>query len=76
MLGESPRVASQIDWAFAPEFLTIDQARFLTGHDLDYLAAVIEADGMDLDSAGQIEKRSLWEWQETVALLAHWDGGT
>jgi hypothetical protein len=33
MLDSRPNVASGIDWAFAPDWLTIEQACFLSGHD-------------------------------------------
>jgi hypothetical protein len=72
VLISPPRVATGIDWAFAPEWLTLEEAGFLTGHDRVYLLAVADGGGVDLDSEGRIEKLSLWEWQETVALVAHW----
>ena len=73
MVVSPPRIATGIDWALAPDWLTIEEARFLTGHDRGYLLSVIEGDGVDLDNEGLIEKQSLLDWQETVALLAHWN---
>jgi hypothetical protein len=32
---------------------------------------IVEADGVDLDDAGLIEKLSLWEWLEVSLMLAH-----
>jgi hypothetical protein len=34
---------------------------------------IIDVGGVDLDDAGRIEKRSLWEWLEVSVELAHWD---
>jgi len=33
----------------------------------------IDACGVDLNDAGLIAKDSLWEFQETVALVLHWN---
>ena len=68
-----PRVATGVGWAFAPKWLTIEEACYLTGHDEEYMRKVIEVDGVYLNVEGLIEKRSLWEWQETVVELAHWN---
>ena len=72
MLISPPRIATGIDWAFAPDWLTLEEARFLTGHDRAYLLAVADGGGVDLDGEDRIGKLGLWEWQETVALVAHW----
>jgi len=34
---------------------------------------IVTDGGVDLDSAGRIEKRSLWEFQEALALVLHWN---
>jgi hypothetical protein len=34
---------------------------------------IIEQDGVDLSTEGLIEKRSLRDFQEAVALVLHWD---
>jgi len=68
-----PRTVNMVTWLFAPDWLTVEQAQYLTGHDRGYMLSVIEADGVDLDCDGLIEKQSLWEWQETEALLPHWN---
>lgn len=73
MLVSPPRTATGVNWAFAPDWLTIEEACFLGGHDRGFMLQLIEGGGVDLDDDGLIEKRSLWEWQETSAELAHWD---
>jgi hypothetical protein len=71
MLEHPPTIVNGVTWALAPDWLTVQEAQYLTGHDRGYLLSVIEADGVELDNAGRIEKRSLYEWQETVVDLAH-----
>jgi hypothetical protein len=61
-----------VTWAFAPDWLTIEEACFLSGRDRGYLLQVIDVDGVDLNNEGLIEKMSLWEWQETELEFAHW----
>ena len=61
-----------MDWAFAPEWLTIEQACFLSCHDRLTMYSTIEEDGVDLNLDGLIEKRSLWEFQEALVLVRHW----
>ena len=73
MLATRPNVATGIDWAFAPEWLTVEQACFLSGHDRLTMFSIIEVDGVDLDTEGLLEKRSLREWQEVTVELAHWE---
>jgi hypothetical protein len=74
VLTSTPRVATGVDWAFAPDWLTFEEACFLSGYDRGFMLQVVEVDGVDLDNAGRIEKRSLWEWLEvSVELVAHWD---
>jgi hypothetical protein len=72
MLDTKPDVATGIDWAFAPEWLTVEQACFLSGHDRLAMYSIIEEDGVDLNLDGLIEKRSLWEFQEALVLVRHW----
>ena len=73
MLASAPKVATGVDWAFAPDWLTVSQACELAGYDRGFMLQVIDADGVDLDNAGRIEKRSLWEWLEVSVEYAHWD---
>jgi hypothetical protein len=72
MLDSRPNVATGIDWAFAPDWLTIEQACFLSGHDREAMLEIIEVDGVDLNVEGLIEKCSLWEFQEALVLVRHW----
>jgi len=72
MLISPPRIVNGVTWTFAPDWLTVSQACELTGYDRGFMLQVIEADGVDLDDAGRIEKRSLWEWLEVSVELAHW----
>ena len=67
------RKARFLDWAFAPEWLTVEQACFLSGWDAVSMAEIIREDGVDLDDAGRIEKQSLYEFQEALAKVLHWN---
>jgi hypothetical protein len=71
MLVSPPRIVNGVTWTFAPEWLTVSQACELSGYDRGFMLQVIEADGVDIDDAGRIEKRSLWEWLEVSLELAH-----
>ena len=59
MIDSRPKVATGIDWALAPEWLTIEEACFLSGHDWSEMLAIIDEGGVDLNLEGLIEKRSL-----------------
>ena len=61
-----------VDWAFAPQWLSIDGACLLLGHDLPMVMRMVDADGVDLDDEGRIEKESLWQFLEAEALMLHW----
>jgi hypothetical protein len=67
------RVAFPSDWIFYPEWLTVEQACYLSGWDADSMLEIMDVGGVDLNDAGLIEKRSLWEFQEACVLLAHWN---
>lgn len=74
MLVSPPRIVNGVTRAFAPDWLTVSQACELTGYDRGFMLQVVEADGVDLDYAGRIEKKSLWEWLEASAEADHfWD---
>ena len=67
------RFVNGVTWAFAPDWLTLEEACFLSGYDRGTMLQVLDVDGVDLDNAGRIEKRSLWEWIEVSVEYAHWD---
>ncbi len=66
------RIATTVDWLFAPEWLTIEQACFLSGFDALTMAKIVEQDGVDLDNAGLIEKQSLWEFKDALIDVLCW----
>jgi excisionase family DNA binding protein len=63
-----------VDWIFAPEWLAVEQACELSGWDPGSLLEIMAQGGVDVDEAGLIEKQSLYEFQETLAEVLHWDG--
>lgn len=67
------RVATMVDWAFAPQWLPFDQACFLSGYDPFTMTEIIEEGGVDLDDAERIERGSLWDFWEAERLVLHWD---
>ncbi|MBN1975939.1 MAG: hypothetical protein JW918_00935 [Anaerolineae bacterium] len=72
---QHPQIVNMVTWTFAPDWLTFEEACYLSGYDRGVMLQVIEVDGVDLDDAGRIEKRSLWEWLEVSVELAHFNPG-
>ena len=66
------RIATMVDWAFAPQWLSVQEACFLSGYDAPALLEIINVDGVDLDGEGQIEKQSLQQYLEADVLITHW----
>ena len=73
MAMERSRIATQVDWLFAPDWLTVDEACFLSGWDRAAMHEIIDVGGVDLNDGGQIDKVTLWEFQETLSEVLHWD---
>jgi hypothetical protein len=67
-------IATLVDWAFAPQWLTLSEACFLSGYDPSVLRGIIKDDGVDLDNQGRIEKKSLRHFMEADLLVNHWEG--
>jgi hypothetical protein len=67
------RIASPVDWLTAHDWLTVEEACRLSGWDRETMIEIANAGGVDLDDAGHIAKDSLWEFQESCALVAHWN---
>jgi hypothetical protein len=72
---EPRRIATLVDWLFAPQWLTVSEACRLSGWDRAAMLEIIDEGGVDLDDRGLIEKDSLREFNETLALILHWDEG-
>jgi len=67
------RVATIVDWAVAPEWLTLEEACSLSGWDAEEMQHIIEEGGVELDESGLIWRESLYEFQEALALVANWE---
>jgi hypothetical protein len=67
------QIVTPAAWIYAPDWLTPDQASYLTGHSVDHIKWMIQDGCVDTNDAGLIEKRSLHEFQESLALVLHWD---
>ena len=62
------------DWRVFPEWLTLGQACYLSGYDVETMLEIIGAEGVALRASdGLIEKQSLWHWEVICTELAHWD---
>jgi hypothetical protein len=74
LLGEAvcfpmTRVVTLVSWAFAPEWLTIQEASELSGHNADTLRWLIQDKVLDTkhqDDTCLIEKASLRGFQEAL----------
>jgi hypothetical protein len=68
------RIVTPVHWAFAPEWLTLAEAYFLSGHDADTMRFIIDDGGVDLNDDGLIAKDSLYEYRETLweVLTGQW----
>jgi hypothetical protein len=67
------QIVTPAAWIYAPDWLTIREACKLSGWDQDSMLEIIAEGGVDLDDAGLIDKQSLHEFQESLALVLHWD---
>jgi hypothetical protein len=72
-MEETRRIATGVDWLFAPEWLTIEEACFLSGWSESAMKEIIEEAGVDLNDEGLIERESLYEFNECAALILHWN---
>jgi hypothetical protein len=70
-----PHVATMVDWAFAPEWVTVKEASYLSGHDEDTVNWLVEDGSIDTGQDGLIDKASLHEFLEALALVLHWWDG-
>jgi len=71
-----PRIVTPVAWMEAPEFLTPEEASRLTGHSIAIIGWLIDDDAVELVEGGNgffIENQSLFEFQERLALVQHWD---
>jgi hypothetical protein len=76
MVSTVVRPVTLVSWAFAPEWLTLEEASYLSGHDVDTLRWLIYDGGVDTKRQGDtwlIEKASLREFQETLLEILHWE---
>ena len=72
-MAEARPVAFPTDWLFYPDWLTLEQASYLSGWDRASVLEIIDEGGVDLNTDGLIENRSLHEFQEMLAIVLHWN---
>ena len=63
-----------VSWAFAPDWLTLEEASALSGHPLDILEWLVKDGALDTGHDGLIEKASLYEFRETLLEILQMDG--
>ena len=73
MMEGTKRIATGVDWLFAPKWLTMEEACFLSGWSESAMREIIEEAGIDLNDEGLIERESLYEFNECAALILHWN---
>ncbi len=62
-------MVTPVTWAFAPEWLTFEEAWVLSGMEPETMQEVIDDDGVDLSDDGLIGRDSLREFQEVLLLV-------
>lgn len=67
-----PRMTTPIVWLEAPDWLTVEEACYLSGWDRAAMLEIIDEGGVDLNGDRLIEKRSLREFQDAGALILTW----
>jgi len=75
MMLQVARIVTPVTWLAAPEWLTVQEAAELSGHDRGVLHWMIRDGAVDTKLEGDIyliEKVSLWEFQEALAEVLHW----
>jgi hypothetical protein len=72
MTVQQMRVVTPIAWMEAPQWLTVQEACCLSGWDVFSMLEIIDGGGVDLNTEGLIEKESLRDFQECLALVLHW----
>jgi hypothetical protein len=78
MICQATRIVTPVTWLAAPEWLTVQQAVELSGHDEDTVKWLILDGGVEARQDGDtwlIGKASLHEYQETLALVLYWWDG-
>ncbi len=69
------RTVTPVSWIAAPEWLTVQEACDLSGHDVETVQWLIRDGAVEAryeDGRWLIEKASLREFQEALLLVYHW----
>jgi hypothetical protein len=70
------RIVTPVSWIVAPEWLTVEEASELSGHDPEVLVDLIWDGGVEAKQEGEtwfIERDSLHDFQECLWLVQHWN---
>jgi len=72
------RITSPVVWLEAPEWLTPEEAAYLSGYDLETIHWMIQDGAVDTRQDGEvwlIEKESLLEFREALSDVLRWYRG-
>ena len=75
MFLQASRIITPVTWLAAPDWLTIPEAAWLSGHDEDTIERLVWEGDVDTRREGDgwlIDKWSLHDFQEALALVLHW----
>jgi hypothetical protein len=75
VMVRSARIVTPVSWIAAPEWLSVEQASELGGHDPEVLEELIWEGGLEAkqeDDTWTIERESLHDFQECLWLVQHW----
>ena len=72
MTGHVSRTVTPVAWMEAPEWLTVQEACRLSGWDSPTMSVVVREGGVDVNVEGLIERQSLYDFQQSLALVHHW----
>lgn len=78
MICQATRIITPVTWLAAPDWLTVEEASYLSGHDEDTVKWLVLDGGVDAKRDGDtwlVEKLSLHEFLEALALVLHWWDG-
>ena len=76
MACQATRIITPVSWLAAPDWLTIQQACYLSGHDEDTMRWLIQDGDVEAKHNGNTwltDKASLHGFQECLLEVLHWD---
>jgi hypothetical protein len=66
------RVITPVTWLAASDWLTPEEAAYLSGHSVAVIRWLMEDGAIETNDAGLIDKTSLHDYQECLLLVSNW----